>query len=164
MLLGVLMGILVGASPKVGDVAPDFTAVDTSGVTYHLDELVKHGPVIVAFFPKAFTPGCTRELTAYRDRYKDVENANAQVLAISMDPPDKLKAFKESLQATFAFVPDPKGELVAKYDVKMPLISLAKRYTFVVGEGRKILKVESGSDAIDPNAAIVSCPLAAHPK
>jgi peroxiredoxin len=57
MLLGVLMGILVSAVPKAGDVAPDFTAVDTDGVTHHLEEMVKQGPVIVAFFPKAFTPG-----------------------------------------------------------------------------------------------------------
>jgi len=164
MLLGVLMGILAGSVPKVGEVAPDFTAVDTAGVSHHLDEMVKHGPVIVAFFPKAFTPGCTREMTAYKDRYKDVEQTGATVLAISMDDADKLREFKESLKATFAFVPDPKGDIVGKYDVKMPVISLAKRYTFVVGEGRKILKVDSGSDAVDPTAAIVSCPLSAHKK
>jgi peroxiredoxin len=57
MLLGVLMGILAGAAPKVGDVAPDFSVVDTNGVTHHLEEMVKEGPVIVAFFPKAFTGG-----------------------------------------------------------------------------------------------------------
>lgn len=81
-----------------------------------------------------------------------------------MDPADKLREFKASLKATFAFVPDPKGEIVGKFDVKMPVISLAKRFTFVVGEGRKILKVDSGQDAIDPNAAIVSCPLHGHKK
>lgn len=57
LLAGVLMGILAGAVPNAGDVAPDFTAVDSDGVAHHLDEMVKHGPVIVAFFPKAFTPG-----------------------------------------------------------------------------------------------------------
>jgi peroxiredoxin len=76
-----------------------------------------------------------------------------------MDPADKLREFKASLKAQFAFVPDPKGEIISKFDVKMPVVSFAKRYTFVIGEGRKILKVESGSDAIDPNAAIVSCPM-----
>jgi peroxiredoxin len=81
-----------------------------------------------------------------------------------MDPVEKLREFKASLKAQFPFVSDPKGELVAKFDVKMPVISLAKRFTFVIGEGRKILKVDSGSDAIDPNAAIVSCPLHGHKK
>lgn len=57
MLLGVLMALLSSATPQVGQIAPDFTAVDTDGISHHLDDMVKHGPVIVAFFPKAFTPG-----------------------------------------------------------------------------------------------------------
>ena len=57
MLLPVLAGLLTAATPKVGDVAPDFTVVDTEGHSLHLDDLVKQGTVIVAFFPKAFTPG-----------------------------------------------------------------------------------------------------------
>lgn len=81
-----------------------------------------------------------------------------------MDPPEKLREFKASLKAQFAFVPDPEGKIIQLFDVKMPVISLAKRYTFVIGEGRKILKVESGSDAIDPNAAIVACPMPARRK
>lgn len=52
-----LVTALLGATPKVGDVAPDFTATDTDGKVYKLSEFVKEGPVIVAFFPKAFTSG-----------------------------------------------------------------------------------------------------------
>lgn len=77
---------------------------------------------------------------------------------------EKLREFKASLKAPFAFVADPKGELINAFDVKMPVVTLAKRYTFVIGEGRKILKVESGNDAIDPNGAIVSCPMPARKK
>ncbi len=51
------MGILFAAAPKVGDVAPDFTATDTEGKTYTLSEMVKRGPVILAFFVKSSTPG-----------------------------------------------------------------------------------------------------------
>lgn len=57
MLLPVLTGLLATAIPKVGDLAPDFTVQDTEGQTLHLSDLVKEGTVIVAFFPKAFTPG-----------------------------------------------------------------------------------------------------------
>ena len=67
--------------------------------------------------------------------------------------------FKESLKAQFPFIPDPDAKLTKLYDVKVPVMSLANRYTFVIGEDRKVLKVESGKDAIDPNGAIVSCPL-----
>ena len=81
------------------------------------------------------------------------------MLAISMDELETQKKFKASLKAPFPFIADDEGAIVKLYDVKTPVISLAQRYTFVVGQDGKILKVESGSDAIDPNAAIVSCPL-----
>ena len=67
--------------------------------------------------------------------------------------------FKESLKAPFPFVPDPDAKLTNLYDVKTPVLTLSNRYTFVIGEERKVLKVESGKDAIDPNGAIVACPL-----
>jgi thioredoxin-dependent peroxiredoxin len=152
-------GFLMGATPQVGEVAPDFTVKDTSGKSYTLSEMVKTGPVILAFFPKAFTGGCTKELTAYTERYADVQKLDGQLLAVSTDAPQDLVKFKESLKAPFAFVPDPDATLTSLYDVKMPVMNLANRYTFVIGEERKILKVDSGKDAIDPKAAIASCPL-----
>ncbi len=57
MILGILTGFLFGTAPKPGDLAPEFTAVDTEGKSYTLSEMLKRGPVIVAFFPKAFTAG-----------------------------------------------------------------------------------------------------------
>jgi thioredoxin-dependent peroxiredoxin len=160
MLLPLLTaGFLAAAVPQAGDTAPDFTVTDTDGKSYTLSEKVKQGPVIVAFFPKAFTSGCTSELKAYRDRYADIEKLKGQVLAVSMDDAETLKKFKDSLQAPFAFIADPDGTLVKQFDVKAPVISLSQRYTFVVGEGRKVLRVDSGKDAVDPAAAIAACPL-----
>ena len=58
MILPILVtGLFSGAVPQAGDTAPDFTVTDTDGRKYTLSELVKQGPVILAFFPKAFTPG-----------------------------------------------------------------------------------------------------------
>jgi len=57
MMLTVLTSLLAGATPKVGDVAPDFTAADTDGAKVQLSQMLKDGPVILAFFPKAFTGG-----------------------------------------------------------------------------------------------------------
>jgi peroxiredoxin len=84
------------------------------------------------------------------------------VIAVSTDDAKALAQFKAQLKAPFSFVSDEKVELTKVYDVKMPVMSLAQRYTFVIGEGRKILKVESGSDAIDPSGAVESCPLHGH--
>ena len=63
------------------------------------------------------------------------------------------------MKAQFPFIPDPDAKLTNLYEVKTPVLKLANRYTFVIGEERKILKVESGKDAIDPSGAIVSCPI-----
>ncbi|MET0406351.1 MAG: peroxiredoxin [Cystobacter sp.] len=152
-------GFLLGAIPQVGEVAPDFTVKDTTGKSYSLTEMVKTGPVILAFFPKAFTGGCTKELTEYKDRYTDVEKLSGQLLAVSTDDSETLTKFKDSLKAPFAFVPDPDAKLSELYDVKMPVMKLANRYTFVIGEDRKIIKVDSGKDAINAQSAIASCPL-----
>lgn len=88
-----------------------------------------------------------------------MEKAGAQVLAISMDDKDTLKRFKAELKAPFAFIPDPEGKIIELYDVKMPMVSYAKRYSFVVGADRKIIKTQSGNDAVNPDEAIAACPL-----
>ena len=76
-----------------------------------------------------------------------------------MDDSETLARFKAELKAPFAFIPDPEGKIVGAFDVKTPVVSFAKRYTFVIGEDRKIQKVESGGDAINPEGAIAACPI-----
>ncbi len=89
--------------------------------------------------------------------------SQGQVLAISTDSAETLTKFKKSLNAPFAFVPDPDGALAKAYGVKTPLVDFALRYTFLVGEGRRVQKVDSGKDAVDPSATIVACSLPARP-
>ena len=154
-----IAGLFSSSTPKPGDVVPDFTCTDTEGRTHTLSALLQAGPVVVAFFPKAFTPVCTRELQGYRDRHEELTGAHGQVLAVSMDDVETMRRFKQSLGAPFTFVPDPEGQIVRLFDVKMPLLSIPRRTTFVIGEGRRVLKVETGKDAADPGGAIGACPL-----
>jgi peroxiredoxin len=158
MLAPALIASLLASIPTVGSVAPDFQVTDTEGKVHHLAELVKNENVILAFFPKAFTSGCTTEMKTYRDRYADVQKAEGHVLAVSMDDGLTLRRFKTELNAPFAFVPDPDGKLVALYDVKMPVLGMAKRYTFVIGPDRKVLRVDSGDDAVHAEKAVTACP------
>ncbi len=74
-----------------------------------------------------------------------------------MDDAETLKKFKTELKAPFSFIPDPEGKIVGLYDVKMPVMAAAKRYSFVVGQDRKIVKVSSGADAVNPEEAIAAC-------
>ena len=84
---------------------------------------------------------------------------DAQVLAVSMDDRETMKRFKTELKAQFPFIPDPEGKLVGLFDVTMPVMSMAQRYSFVIGPDRKITKVQSGSDAVNPTEAIAACPI-----
>ena len=152
---------LLAATPNVGDAAPDFTVKDTDGRELTLSKLVQKGPVVLAFFPKAFSGGCTRELTAYRDQFADIEKHHATVIAISTDSNKTQGEFKTSLKAPYSFVGDDDAILVKKYDVKVPILPLAKRVTFVVGPGLKVLSKQEGSDALEPAGAVQACSLIA---
>ena len=156
-----LLAVVLAAAPNVGEVAPDFTVKDTDGHELTLSKLVEHGPVVLAFFPKAFSGGCTRELTAYRDQFADIEKHHATIIAISTDDTETQAKFKASLKAQYAFIGDNDAALVKKYDTKIPVLSLSKRVTFVVGPGRKVLSKQEGGDAIDPTSAVQACTLIA---
>src|SRR5688500_15892699 len=107
MLIAPALALFLAASPQVGETVADFTVKDSDGKSLTLSSLVKSGPVVVAFFPKAFTPGCTRQLSAFRDRSADLAQRDATVLAVSMDDAQTLQRFKAELKAPYHFVPDP---------------------------------------------------------
>lgn len=160
-MMTALVLALMAATPNVGEVAPDFTVKDTDGHELTLSALVQKGPVVLAFFPKAFSGGCTRELTAYRDQFAQIEKNHATVIAVSIDSPKTQAEFKASLKAPFSFVADDDAALVKKYDVKVPVLPLAKRVTFVIGAGLKVLSKQDGGDALDPAGAVQACSLIA---
>ena len=81
------------------------------------------------------------------------------MLAVSTDDAATLRRFRESLQSKDTFVSDAEGALSRLYDVKWPVLNVAGRVTFVVGEGRRVLKVQDGNEAINPESAVAACPL-----
>ena len=155
-----LLAMLLGATTlKVGDQAPDFTLADQAGQPVTLSEALKEGPVILAFFPKAFTPGCTKQNSNFRDKYAEVAQKGAQVFGISTDTEATQRKFKAEYKLPYALLSDPDGKVARQYSGTMPLLGVANRANFVIGQDGKIAKIVEGSDAIDPNAAIASCPL-----
>jgi thioredoxin-dependent peroxiredoxin len=155
-----ILALLLGSTPlKVGDKAPDFTLPDTDGLPVTLSRLLEKGPVIVAFYPRAMTPGCTKQNEALRDRMGDVQSRGAQVIGVSTDPVDRQKEFKAKSRIPYPLLSDPKGEVVAKYSGKMALIGFANRANFVIGQDGKVTAIVEGSAAIDPSTAIAACPL-----
>jgi peroxiredoxin Q/BCP len=78
---------------------------------------------------------------------------------VSTDKEATQASFRREIGAAFGFVADSKGELTRLYGVKTPLVTFARRYTFVIGKDRKVLHVDSGGDAIDTSGAMQACSL-----
>jgi len=128
-----------------GDAAPEFTAPLANGDVSELSlaSAVEEGPVVLAFFPGAFTSVCSHEMEAFDDRLSAFDDAGATVYGVSVDTPFAQNAFREELGLDFALVSDTNRELVDAYDISMDFAglgvhNLAKRSVFVVDADREV--------------------------
>lgn len=116
---------------KVGQEAPDFTLRDENGQEVHLKEL-RGAPVVLVFFPLAFSPRCTAELCSYRDDYTEFQAKGARVFGISRDSVYAQKAFKEKEHLNYSLLSDMKGEVARLYGAWNEDAAVAERMTVVV--------------------------------
>ncbi|WP_425846555.1 peroxiredoxin [Agrococcus sp. TSP3-2-1] len=123
---------------QIGDEAPDFTLTDHTGEAVTLSEL-RGRPVVLVFYPAAFTGRCTGELCSIRDDIGDFEGSEAEVLAISVDTAASLGVFAEQEGFSFRLLSDfwPHGAVAQAYDAFLPERGVATRATYVIDrEGR----------------------------
>lgn len=118
---------------KIGDPAPDFTAQTTSGATVSLRAL-RGRPVVVYFFPKAFTMGCTIETRQFRDNYEELRKLGAEVVGISADKFDLQCRFASDNRLPFPLVGDEDKRICEAFGVLWPLIKIPQRITFIIDE------------------------------
>jgi peroxiredoxin Q/BCP len=124
---------MAGQRPKLGERAPDFTLPGPGGTSVHLADLLGKGPVVVYFYPKDETAGCTAEACAFRDAYEDFGSAGAQVVGISRDDPESHRRFAAHHRLPFLLLSDPTGEVHDRYGVASRLGGILRdRVTFVV--------------------------------
>ncbi|MEP6539923.1 MAG: peroxiredoxin [Bryobacteraceae bacterium] len=148
---------------KVGDVAPDFTLPSTQGKPVKLSDFRGKKNVVLAFYPAAFTGGCTKEMTAYGSDLAKFETADTQVFGVSTDNSPSQKKFAESVNATFPMLSDfNKREVSKDYGVLMADRGIANRATFVIDKEGKIQHIEEGSAAVDISGAMTACSRLAH--
>ncbi|MCE4603686.1 MAG: peroxiredoxin [Aeropyrum sp.] len=122
---------------ELGSKAPDFTLPNQDFEPVRLyDVLSKGRPVVLLFFPAAFSPVCTKELCAFRDKMAMLEKANAEILAVSVDSPWCLKKFQEENRLSFTLLSDYNREVIKLYDVYHEEVKglkmLAKRAVFII--------------------------------
>ncbi len=124
---------------STGDTAPTFTA--TIGTSDHepfdLDDHLGDGPVVLAFFPGAFTPPCTNEMVAFQEHADAFDDTGATLFGISADSPFSQGAFREEYDLEFDLVSDMAGDAIRAYDLEMEipdlgLYDIANRAVFVL--------------------------------
>jgi peroxiredoxin Q/BCP len=126
---------------KPGDVAPEFTALDQTGNQVRLSELLVDGPVVLFFYPKAFTVGCTAESCHFRDLAAEFAAVGAQRIGISSDDVDTQAEFTIRHDLDFPLLSDPDRSIARRYGVKRPGLPLTKRMTFVIDTDARITEV-----------------------
>jgi thioredoxin-dependent peroxiredoxin len=125
---------------KVGDKAPDFTLQDAFGKSYTLSDYKGKSPVIVYFYPKASTPGCTKEACGIRDDWSKFKENNIPVLGISVDDKPAIKKFVDDYKLNFPLLSDADKKVSKEYNV-VGMLGFDKRVTFIVDKNSKIADI-----------------------
>ena len=150
LLLGLVSALIIvfiniaraGELPVVGQNAPDFSLPDQNGVVHSLKEYSGKW-LVLYFYPKDDTPGCTQEACAFRDDLHKLTALGAQVVGISVDDGKSHAEFAKKYHLPFPLLADSDKEVAARYGVLMNLllIKIAKRYTFLIDPQGNINKV-----------------------
>ena len=161
--LAVLLAMIVigadngsAAELKVGEPAPEFELVGSDGKTYKLSDFKGKQAVVIAWFPKAFTGGCTKECKSFRDNGKAIRGFNVAYFTASVDTVELNKKFAESLELDYPILSDPSKKVAAAYGVVNAERKVPFRHTYYIGKDGKILHIDRtvnaaahGKDLVD---------------
>jgi thioredoxin-dependent peroxiredoxin len=147
-LPGLLAALLLGQTaragevPKVGEAAPDFNLPDQNGQMHTLHEYAGKW-LVLYFYPKDDTPGCTQEACAFRDDLHQITDLGAQVVGISVDDAASHAEFAKKYHLPFPLLADKTAEVADRYGSLRDfwILKFAKRYTFLIDPQGRISKV-----------------------
>lgn len=148
------------AMPEVGQKAPDFRLPDEEGRPVKLSDL-KGKPVVLYFYPKDDTPGCTREACNFRDDYEAYRAAGVEILGVSPDPPQSHSDFKQKYSLPFHLLADENNEVCESYGVWTRKKFRGREYmgvnrtTFAIDEAGKISHVFEDVDPAEHSAEVM---------
>src|SRR3984957_4446184 len=129
-----------------GDIVEDFTLQNQDGKDISLHDLKAH-PVVLFFYPRADTPGCTIESCGFRDAFEKFKKAGITVLGISRDTVKDQKKFKDKYDLPYDLLADPEMELINRFDLVKPknmygkLVKGVKRTTYLIGPGQRLIHI-----------------------
>jgi peroxiredoxin Q/BCP len=122
----------------MGGRAPEFTLPDQDEQNLSLSTLLRHGPLILYFYPADFTSGCTREACALRDLHGEALQAGLEIAGVSPQDPASHRAFREKHQLAFRLLSDVDKSVIRMYDVRGPLGFGVRRATYLIDQARYI--------------------------
>ncbi len=147
MFLASISLVLAAETPKVGDKAPLFEGKDQDGKTWKLADQLGKNVVLLYFYPKDETPGCTKEACGFRDSMEDLKKENVQVIGVSYDSAESHQKFIANHNLTFPLLADTDGKIADEYGAKMPNRMMARRVSFLIGKDGKILHITDNPSA-----------------
>ena len=152
----ITFGLVADAEPlAVGAPAPQISAVDQDGKAVNFKDVYAKGPTLVYFYPKADTPGCTKQACSIRDDWSALQARGIQVLGVSGDKPDAQKKFQDKFKLPFTLIADSDSKVAEAFGVPTTM-GIAKRESFLIKGGKVVwnmLKASTDTHAKDVLAA-----------
>jgi thioredoxin-dependent peroxiredoxin len=146
LVLAALCTAQAAETPKTGDKAPAFEAKDQEGNTVKLSDFTGKQAVLLYFYPKDDTPGCTKEACGFRDSMADLKKHGVAVLGVSRDDAESHKKFIAKHNLNFPLLVDTEGRLTETYGAAMQGRPLSRRVSFLISkEGRVVHVTDSPS-------------------
>ena len=134
-------------TPQVGDKAPPIQGVDQQGKTWKLTDVLGKKVVLLYFYPKDDTPGCTKEACGFRDRIDELKQQNVEVVGVSFDSPESHQKFISKYHLNFPLLADTDGKIADAYGVRMTGKEMARRVSFLIATDGKIVHVTDTMNA-----------------
>jgi peroxiredoxin Q/BCP len=142
-----LLSVSAVDSPKVGDKAPLISGKDQDGKEWNLADVIGKKIVLLYFYPKDDTPGCTKEACGLRDRMSDLKKDDVQVIGVSFDSGESHKAFIAKYTLNFPLLADTDGKIADVYGARMGANNRARRVSFLIGLDGRIAHITDNKDA-----------------
>ena len=139
------MGLVNATEISVGTLAPLFKVQTHEGKDFDLASR-KGQWTVLYFYPKAETPGCTKQACAFRDNINKIRSEGADVFGVSADTVKDQASFHKNHQLNFTLLADADGKVVKLFGAKMPLLNMSKRWTYIIDPELKIRSIDKDVD------------------
>jgi peroxiredoxin Q/BCP len=134
---------------EVGSVAPDFTLRSQTGEMVSLGDFIGNKPVVLFFYPKDYTPGCTKEVCTFRNEYEDFRKLDAEVIGVSSDSVESHRNFAAKHDLPFTLLSDERGKVRKLYGASNTFGLFPGRVTYVIDEQGMVRHIFSSQLSVE---------------